>query len=175
MKSLDISVLILEDNHQMRMLMTTILNGLGIRQVSGAECVDEAIDRCLHNQYDIFLVDQLLRGRDSGLRFVKWLRMSGESRAPMAPVITISSFSERSRIIEAINAGVDEFLVKPLRPVDMARRIQAVGMKRRKFVRTGDYFGPCRRRLPVPANFAGPYRRADDMVDQDEDLMFELD
>ena len=44
MKSLDISVLILEDNHQMRMLMTTILNGLGIRQVSGAECVDEAID-----------------------------------------------------------------------------------------------------------------------------------
>ena len=89
--------------------------------------------------------------------------------------MTITSFAERARILDAINAGIDEFLVKPLRPIDLARRFQSLKTRRRKFVRTKDYFGPCRRRLKLQIPYHGPMRRPEDVDVYEDSFAFEAE
>jgi DNA-binding response OmpR family regulator len=73
----------------------------------------------------------------------------------------VTAYSERRRVIDAINAGVDEFLVKPVRAVDVANRVNAIIERRRPFVQADGYFGPDRRRRDDP-HYTGPLRRAGD-------------
>ena len=73
----------------------------------------------------------------------------------------VTAYSERSRVLDAINAGVDEFLVKPVRAVDVANRVNAVIERRRPSCSAASYFGPDRRRRDDPRH-QGPWRRAGD-------------
>ncbi len=59
---------------------------------------------------------------------------------------------------EARDAGVTEFLVKPISAKGLYQRIVSVVMAPRPFIKTATYFGPCRRRTPNP-NYGGIERR----------------
>ena len=171
MRRNDIKTLVLDDNRQMIALFVAILEAFGFTKIWRATTIAEAQDLCMDHQFELILADQRV-DQTSGLEFVRWLRDPAVSPLQFVPVIMISSYSERKRIIEAIASGVDEFLVKPVRPVDIARRIDAVTYKRRKFVKTINYFGPDRRRF-VDQNFTGPFKRFDDeLVEAD---VFEFD
>ena len=68
---------------------------------------------------------------------------------------------ERSRVEQARDAGVNEFILKPLTPTALVSRLEAVLQRPRAFVRLPSYFGPDRRRRDDPA-YRGPRRRAED-------------
>ncbi len=89
------------------------------------------------------------------------LRNSPDSPNQMAPVIMITSHATLRRIHEARDAGVNEFLAKPLTARGVLDRLQKIIDHPRPFVRTSDYFGPDRRRKVDPA-YDGPPRRASD-------------
>ena len=58
--------------------------------------------------------------------------------------------------------GVDDFLAKPVRPIDVHNRMVAVLDRPRKYIKTGSgYFGPDRRRSNNKA-YMGPDRRKKD-------------
>jgi DNA-binding NtrC family response regulator len=79
----------------------------------------------------------------------------------MCPVIMITGHSTMQRVNEARNAGVNEFLAKPLTARGVIERLDRVVEHPRPYVRTADYFGPDRRRRADP-NFQGPWRRQGD-------------
>jgi DNA-binding NtrC family response regulator len=79
----------------------------------------------------------------------------------MVPVIMITGHSTLQRVAEARDAGVNEFLAKPLTARGVIERISQVVENPRSYVRTGTYFGPDRRRRADP-NFTGPWRRSTD-------------
>jgi DNA-binding response OmpR family regulator len=62
-------------------------------------------------------------------------------------------------VVEARDAGVNEFVAKPVTARTLLDRIVATIYRPRAFVRTKDYFGPDRRRRADP-DYAGPLRRA---------------
>jgi two-component system, chemotaxis family, chemotaxis protein CheY len=66
---------------------------------------------------------------------------------------------------EARDAGVNEFLAKPLTARGVIERIHQVVENPRPFVRSDDYFGPDRRRRADPA-YRGPKRRSTDTDDE---------
>tara|TARA_X000000950_G_scaffold281558_1_gene378527 strand:- start:83779 stop:84297 length:519 start_codon:yes stop_codon:yes gene_type:complete len=168
----NIKTLIMDDNRQMRTLLSAILGAFGFKNLIGASSIKEAQELWREHRFDLVIVDQRM-GDQSGLDYVRWLRQKHISPSPFVPVIVVSSYSEKTRIIEAINAGVDEFLVKPLRPVDLARRIDSVTYKRRDFVHTVNFFGPDRRRFDNP-HFRGPFKRIDDpQIAENEVFEFE--
>ena len=169
----NVKILFLDDNRQMRTLVRTMLIAFGFRQIWGANTTSEAQDLATDIRFDLIFVDQKL-GNNSGLEFVRWLRDPDGGVTPFVPIIMISSFSERARIMDAINAGVDEFLVKPVKPVDVARRIDAVTFKRRGFIRSSDYFGPDRRRRKDPL-YSGPLRRSGEPDHEAEEDVLEFD
>jgi hypothetical protein len=64
----------------------------------------------------------------------------------------------------ARDAGVTEFLVKPITAHSLFSRIAEIIERPRAFVRCEGYFGPDRRRKNIE-NYAGPWRRHDDFQD----------
>lgn len=155
-----VSALILDDNAHMRGLLRAILAGFGMRKIEeSGDCAD-ALRVIAEGSIDISFVDMKLGGLD-GLEFCRKIRMEPDSPNRFLPIVMISAYSERSRVLDAVNAGVDEFLVKPVRAVDVANRVNAVIERRRPFIQTESYFGPDRRRRQDP-RFQGPWRRAMD-------------
>lgn len=155
-----VSALILDDNAHMRGLLRIILTGFGMRTIEEAADCSEALAIVAGGEIDIAFVDFKLGGLD-GADFCRRIRRDPDSPNKFLPLIMITAYSERSRVLEAINVGVDEFLVKPVRAVDVANRVNAVVERRRPFVSGPDYFGPDRRRRDDP-RYQGPLRRASD-------------
>jgi CheY-like chemotaxis protein len=155
-----VSALILDDNAHMRGLLRVILASFGMRRIEEAADCEEAVSHVAGGDIDIAFVDFKLSGLD-GIDFCKRIRNEPDSPNRYLPLIMITAYSERGRVRDAINAGVDEFLVKPVRAVDVANRVNAVVERRRPFVKAGSYFGPDRRRRDDPRH-KGPWRRAGD-------------
>jgi DNA-binding response OmpR family regulator len=78
----------------------------------------------------------------------------------------LTGHSERHRVEAARDAGVTEFLAKPITAVNLLTRITEIVERPRAFVRCDSYFGPDRRRRTFE-DYAGPWRRADDFQDVD--------
>ncbi|MBI1361896.1 MAG: response regulator [Alphaproteobacteria bacterium] len=157
-----VSALILDDNAHMRGLVRVILAGFGCRRIEEASDCPSALNMVASGDVDIAFVDMKLGGPgQDGLEFCRSVRTSPTSPNVYLPIIMLTAYSERNRVLGAINAGVDEFLVKPVRAVDLANRVNAVIDRRRPFVKCGNYFGPDRRRRDDPRH-KGPWRRAND-------------
>ena len=89
------------------------------------------------------------------------VRTSSDSPNPFMPIVMITGHSERSRVNAARDAGVNEFLVKPVTAKSLMDRINTVVNHPRSFVKGGTYFGPDRRRRK-DMNYAGPWRRKEE-------------
>ncbi|WP_031231309.1 PleD family two-component system response regulator [Asticcacaulis sp. YBE204] len=155
-----LKILLVEDNQHMRSIVTAILKGSGIRDVREAKDGAEAFDVLKQYPADIALVDFNMFPID-GVEFTRMLRKSSDSSNPYLPVVMITGHSERSRVVEARDAGVNEFVVKPLTARALLSRLDAVVMRPRPFIRCQTYFGPDRRRKG-DGSYAGPFRRATD-------------
>jgi two-component system chemotaxis response regulator CheY len=155
-----LKILLVDDNHHMRVLLTEILRAIGVRHVFEATDGAEALQLMRSHQIDIIMSDLAMQPLD-GIDFVRLLRNSPDSPNPMAPVIMITGHSTMKRVNEARDVGVNEFLSKPVTARGVLERIGRVVENPRPFVRTSNYFGPDRRRRNDP-NYDGPKRRATD-------------
>jgi len=155
-----LKVLLVDDNHHMRALLSEVLRALGIRKIFEAGDGAEALQTLRHNPADIIMTDLSMQPLD-GIDFVRLLReTAGPSQ--MTPVIMITGHSTLQRVNEARDAGVNEFLAKPLTARGVLGRVALVIDHPRPFVHSANYFGPDRRRRCDP-NWAGPWRRSSDV------------
>jgi CheY-like chemotaxis protein len=142
----------------MRAIVSTILKSVGVRHVLEAMDGAEALQIVRDRQVDIAIVDFKMSPLD-GVQFTQLVRNSPDSADPFLPIIMLTGFAERNRVFEARDAGVTEIVVKPVTARSLLDRINTVIFKPRPFIRTADYFGPCRRRRDDP-HYSGPRRRA---------------
>ncbi|MDO8324473.1 MAG: response regulator [Phenylobacterium sp.] len=155
-----LKILIVDDNHHMRVLLSEVLRAVGLQNIYEAGDGAEALQQMRAHPIDIVMTDLAMEPLD-GIDFVRLLRNSPDSPNQMAPVIMITGHSTMRRISEARDVGVNEFLAKPLTARGVLDRLQKIIDHPRPYVRTDDYFGPDRRRKVDP-NYDGPRRRAAD-------------
>lgn len=155
-----LKILLVDDNHHMRVLIGEILRAIGVKGVYEATDGAEALQIIRQHAIDIVMTDLAMQPLD-GIDFVRLLRNSPDSPNPMCPVIMITGHSTQKRVTEARDAGVTEFLAKPVTARGVVDRITRVVEYPRPFIRNEDYFGPDRRRRADPA-YEGPRRRASD-------------
>ena len=160
------TVLLVDDNQHMRKLITEILRAIGIRDAYEANDGAEALSLMRTRRIDLVITDIAMQPID-GVDFVRLIRNSEDSPAPTVPVIMITGHATKARVDEARDAGVNEFLAKPITARGVLDRMQRVIDKPRPFIRTADYFGPDRRRRADP-EYTGTLRRASDGVLDDE-------
>jgi CheY-like chemotaxis protein len=155
-----LQILLADDNQHMRTITAAILQSAGIRHIREVSDGAMALDAVRQNPVDLAIVDFNMFPLD-GVEFTRLIRNSPDSANPYLPIIMMTGHSERARVTEARDAGVTEFVVKPITAKAVFDRIQAVIMRPRAFVKTDDYFGPDRRRSQSPT-WDGPRRRASD-------------
>jgi two-component system chemotaxis response regulator CheY len=155
-----LKILLVDDNHYMRVLLGEILRAIGVKDILEANDGAEGLQMMRDNGIDVVMTDLSMQPLD-GIDFVRLLRNSPDSPNQLAPVIMITGHSTYARVNEARDAGVNEFLAKPLTARGVVERLHQVVENPRPFVRSDDYFGPDRRRRADP-HWDGPARRATD-------------
>ncbi len=158
-----LKVLIVEDNQHMRSLLRSLLNSVGIRDIVEANNGASALDALREKKCDLILSDLAMKPMD-GIAFSTQVRTGERSPNPFVPIIMITGHTEKHRVEAARDAGVTEFLVKPITAHSLFSRIAEIVERPRAFVRCEGYFGPDRRRKSIE-NYAGPWRRHDDFQD----------
>lgn len=153
--------LIAEDNVAIATLFRSLLTGLGVKVIAVAPNGEAAKQRIIKFKPDIVITDFKM-APGSGIDLTRWLRRSPDSPDNEIAVIMTSAYSEAARVVEARDAGVNEFLVKPVTVLTLYQRIQSLIDSNHPFVRAATYVGPCRRRNKR-ADYAGPLRRASDL------------
>lgn len=141
-----LNVLLVEDNFSMRTLLRDVLAAFGIKNVISVSDGGRAWRELQDFPADIAIVDWNMRPV-SGLQFVKRVRQGRDSPNPFLPVIMLTAYSERRRVMMGRDAGVTEFLVKPVTPKRLYDRIATIIEHNRGFIRSPTYFGPDRRRI----------------------------
>lgn len=160
-----LQVLLVDDNPHMRTIASAVLKSAGIRKVLEAADGGAALEMLRQHAFDLAIVDYKMFPLD-GVEFTRLVRNSPDSVNPFLPIIMMTGHSGKERVYTARDAGVTEFLVKPITAKAVLDRIQSVIFKPRPFVKTEGYFGPDRRRV-TPPNYRGPYRRATDAAAQE--------
>lgn len=156
-----LQVLLVDDNQHMRAITSAILQSAGIRKIREVADGAAALDALRDQAIDLAIVDFNMFPLD-GVEFTRLVRNSPDSANPYLPIIMMTGHSEKSRVVEARDAGVTEFVVKPITAKAILERINAVIFRPRPFVKTEGYFGPDRRRGEPRPSYKGPFRRATD-------------
>jgi len=107
-------ILIVDDSEVMRRIHKNTLREQKIPDEAMVEASDgvEALKMAIAEEIDLFLVDWNMPNLD-GLSFVKKIREMGNYAH--TPIIMITSEAAKYNVIEAIQAGVTNYVVKPIR------------------------------------------------------------
>jgi CheY-like chemotaxis protein len=157
-----VNVLILDDNKHMRSLVQSILHALGVKHIREAADAPQAFKELQHFHADIIIADWHMEPLD-GLDFVRLVRTAKDSPNPYVPIIMLTAHTEYSRVCEARDAGVNEFLAKPISAKALYARFASIIENPRSFIRTKTYFGPDRRRQNMGPPRSMPERRKDEI------------
>ena len=149
--------LVIDDNAHMRRILRTLLHGFGAREVYEAEDGAAGLEAFTHYIPDIVITDWAMPIFD-GLELMQMIRQPGANANPYVAIIMLTGHSEKKRVMAARDAGVTEFLAKPISAKALYQRIINVVANPRPFIKTKTYFGPDRRRN-TNSNYIGPERR----------------
>ncbi len=153
-------VLIVDPNAYMRGVVADSLRRLSVSNIAAAASSMEAFHVGRMFKPDIVFVDWDA-GRMSGLEFTREIRRNTTGIARETPIILLAGAIDHDQLMSARQAGINEFLLKPVSAQGVLSRIEEVVLRPRKFIDSRNYVGPCRRRKEDP-NFAGPWRRLTD-------------
>ncbi len=153
-----LKILVVDDNQHMRKLVVTILQAFGAIQIQEAVNGEQAWKTLHDTNPDVVILDWQMDGMN-GLEFARLVRTSPQSSNPFLPIIMLTGHTHIDHVRLARDAGVNEFLAKPVSVKAILTRLISVIEQPRPFVRTPTYFGPCRRRRGNE-DYRGPERRA---------------
>ncbi len=152
-------LLVIDDSRTFCSLLRSIMRDIGVRDITDIVDPHLALEYLDTNPVDCITVDYMMPGMD-GLDLVSRLRASPTSVNRLAPVMLITGHADVRLIQNAVNAGVNEILVKPLRPSTFTERLSRTltGPERGKSV-APTHVGADRRRK-ADSGYEGEERRA---------------
>ncbi len=139
-----INVLILDNNALIRRLMAAVFHEFGVRKGRNTSDPDAAFEMFQSNTPDLIISDW--SPELDGIEFIKRIRSNPASPDPFVPIIICTGNTERHHVCTARDAGITEFLAKPVSAKRIYSRIVSVIENHRQFIRYSQYFGPDRRR-----------------------------
>jgi CheY-like chemotaxis protein len=158
-----VSVLVLDDNQNFISIMRSMLRGFGVGRVVEATEPSKAFELIGDQHVDIAFIDLKMPLID-GIAFARMIRKSKDSPNRKLPLVLVTADATLSTVKDAINAGIEEFIVKPVRSKDVLARLVRLMDSPREYYESGSYFGPDRRRRIDP-KYTGPERRAPMLLD----------
>jgi len=121
----DLKILVVDDFSTMRRIIRNLLRDLGFSNVEEAENGSVALIkmRSMNGKYDLLVADLNMPVMD-GLTMVR--EMQGDEKLNRIPVIVVTAEARRELIVEAANAGVSAYIVKPFTANTLKEKIGKV-------------------------------------------------
>ena len=114
-------LLLVDDSATMRRIQKTQINNLGITDIIEAGDGNQALIKLRDNMpIDVILLDWNMPVMD-GFTFLKKVREDSTYRS--VKIIMCTSESEKSRVVDALKAGANNYLVKPFTPEALKEKL----------------------------------------------------
>ncbi|NDJ33527.1 MAG: response regulator [Chloroflexi bacterium] len=116
------TILVVDDETQARKLIALVLLRQGYTVIE-ASSGQEALELTMQHDVDLILLDLMMPGMD-GIAVTRQLRAE-----PRTAEIAVVMFTARGMVddkVEGFEAGVDDYLTKPVHPADLTARIKAI-------------------------------------------------
>ena len=115
-------ILAIDDSGTMRNLISRCLEKIGYKNVTLCDSGAKAIKTLSTDTFDLVLLDWHMSGVD-GLAVLKHIKTS---KYKDTPVIMLTVEQEKEKIMQAINNGADDYMLKPLNPKMLKEKIKKV-------------------------------------------------
>ena len=119
-------VLIVDDSSTMRRIIANTLKKLGYEDIVEAADGAEGLQVLVSKGADLVLTDWNMPKMD-GREFVRSLRTLPDMAA--VPVLMVTTHAEKSDVVLALQAGVNDYVVKPFTPEILKEKIELVMSK----------------------------------------------
>ena len=115
------NLLLVDDSRTMRNIQKNVLKTIGDHTITEAGDGMEALTAIAASSapFDLMLFDWNMPNMD-GLTLVKRVREKDKT----TPIIMVTTEAEKERIIEAIKAGVNNYVIKPFTPDSLLERVR---------------------------------------------------
>ena len=114
--------LIVDDSSTMRRIIINTLNKLGYKECHEAGNGREGIERLAATPVDMVITDWNMPEM-SGIDFIRAGRANDATK--QLPVLMVTTNAAEDDIVEALKAGVNNYVVKPFTPDTIKEKIQA--------------------------------------------------
>jgi two-component system chemotaxis response regulator CheY len=118
-----INVLVVDDYQSMRRTIADILRHLGFRNLFYAEDGKQALRRLNETQIGLVILDWDMPVM-TGIEVLRQMRASQLWKN--LPVIMVTAVAARENVMEAIDSGVTNYIVKPFTPQTLDKKIKQV-------------------------------------------------
>ena len=119
----DLKILTVDDSPTMRRIIINTLKRAGFKNVVEASDGKDALAKMKVDNFNFVITDWDMPEMD-GLTFVTTLRSTPEYAK--LPVLMVTTRSVKDDILEALKAGVNNYIVKPFTPQTLKEKIDQV-------------------------------------------------
>ena len=124
----DMKILVVDDFPTMRRIIRNLLKELGYLNVEEAEDGSKALVRLKDERFDFIISDWNMPNM-TGIDLLRAVRADPDLRG--TPFLMVTAEAEKGNVIEAIKAGVDNYIVKPFTAATLKEKIDRIIEKRK--------------------------------------------
>lgn len=117
-------ILIVDDMQTMRRLLKSALNDLGYSNVVDAEGGTTALKLLESGDFSLLITDWNMPDME-GIDVLKAVRANDKLKD--LPVLMVTAEAKKEQILEAAEAGVNGYVVKPFQPAQLKEKLDRVG------------------------------------------------
>lgn len=121
--SSSMNILVVDDFSTMRRIIKNLLHDLGYQNVSEADDGNTALPMLRSGKFDFLITDWNMPGMP-GLELLKQVR--ADNALSKMPVLMLTAEAKREQIVEAAQAGVSGYVIKPFTAVTLKEKIDKI-------------------------------------------------
>ena len=134
-----LDVVIIEDNESMIRILRAILTAFGISKIRSHTNCEAALADMFDRPPDLVISDWRMEPMN-GLQFLRNLRHQTMGALATTAVVMVSGYASAARVKQAMLAGANQFLVKPVSPAALLARLEWVVRDDRQFLLKGNRY-----------------------------------
>jgi two-component system chemotaxis response regulator CheY len=119
----NMKILVVDDFSTMRRIIKNLLRDLGFNNTNEADDGTSALPMLQNGTYDFLITDWNMPGMQ-GIDLLKAVR--ADPKLTNLPVLMVTAESKRDQIVEAAQAGVNGYIVKPFTAVTLKEKIEKI-------------------------------------------------
>ena len=116
-------ILVADDMQMIRRILKSSLQHAGLSDVSEAQDGEEVLGKLKHEAFDLIICDWEMP-KLSGIDTLRAIRSDATHKD--TPFVMVTTISERDKVKSAIEAGINDYVVKPIQPEVFIKKITSL-------------------------------------------------